>query len=396
MSEEFNENQEEFDSILDEYMAKLWSYNPDDPQLGMRNKEELQAIFTQAEFDFNPGAYQAGELIYLSYYGGRIAGAMQAENMKNAAARRAAAKEGKEVEESDKEKEEREAKQQLLEVTLNRLRVIHRGLKDWIENLDGLYYYRSTYTKMPYIDGRGRVFIFIVDDAIAKAKKRADASKNLELAYTDDIEHLSQVLYLNASEVIVVNDGLMPFEARRSDILPASKAETREDEDNKASDNNRALRYFVLLFHQTMLSPVPENADKEARQKALLSLEFQISIRLLKAITYFTVNNVGTEQISFVVVQDMQERHALAAYVDEESIPATHGQVTHRALPFFGIAKKLLVEMQNNATDIEGIVVNPGSLNFFINKEWLTRLDALAKFMTKNNPENTQGDPKED
>ena len=52
-----NQNEvEEGVVISDDYIAQLWQYDIENPQMGMREKDELRKIFFNSEFDFNSGS----------------------------------------------------------------------------------------------------------------------------------------------------------------------------------------------------------------------------------------------------------------------------------------------------------------------------------------------------
>ncbi len=386
INNENNKSTDEENLVLDDYMAKLWSYDLDEPQMGMRPKEELRQLFFKAEFDFNPGAYQAGELSYLSYYGTRLLYSMVAEKTQAENERRQAEEEGRTVLQSDEEIEADKQKEELLKVTQNRLTFVHKGLREWINRLEGIYYYKSKFTGAPYIDGKGRVFLFILDDSIKKAEEVASNSADFDLAYTDDVKKLSETLYLNASEVIIVNDGVMPFEASRVNLLPTPALEASPEQD-KTPDINREIRFFILSFHQVVLSPVRSDDNEEQRRMALLQLEAQISSRLLQTSAYFTNNSTDEEQLSLVMVEDEKGNRAISCFIDKESKPANDDKFTYKKLPFFSIAANVLRSIDAGDNSVQGIVLNPGTLNFYMDIEWLKRMSNFAKHLAEQNQE---------
>ena len=381
-----NQNEvEEGVVISDDYIAQLWQYDIENPQMGMRDKDELRKIFFNSEFDFNSGSYQAGELTYLAYYGGRLSNSIYAEMLQNDNdSKKAEAEEGIELEKTPQELELQKQKEELFNVTQNRLAYIHRGIRDWIKNLDGIYYYKSRFTGYPYIDGKGRVFAFILDEAIDKARMVADESADFELAYTSNINKLSETLYLNAADKIIINDGILPFEAERRNIFPTSLAEASPEED-KTADLNRELRYFILSFHQAAQSPVRTEGNEEERKMSLLQLEAQISTRLLQISAYFTTNRMDASEISFVMAQDGQGRKAITCFVDKESKPEDDERFQYKSFSLFPIANSILASQGNPNNQVDGIVINPGTLNFYMDVNWLKRLVNFSAYLQEQN-----------
>lgn len=381
-----NQNEvEEGVVISDDYIAQLWQYDIENPQMGMREKDELRKIFFNSEFDFNSGSYQAGELTYLAYYGGRLSNSIYAEMLQNDNdSKKAEAEEGIELEKTPQEQELQKQKEELFNVTQNRLAYIHRGIRDWIKNLDGIYYYKSRFTGYPYIDGKGRVFAFILDEAIDKARMVADESADFELAYTSNINKLSETLYLNAADKIIINDGILPFEAERRNIFPTSLAEASPEED-KTADLNRELRYFILSFHQAAQSPVRTEGNEEERKMSLLQLEAQISTRLLQISAYFTTNRMDASEISFVMAQDGQGRKAITCFVDKESKPEDDERFQYKSFSLFPIANSILASQGDPNNQVDGIVINPGTLNFYMDVNWLKRLVNFSAYLQEQN-----------
>lgn len=381
-----NQNEvEEGVVISDDYIAQLWQYDIENPQMGMRDKDELRKIFFNSEFDFNSGSYQAGELTYLAYYGGRLSNSIYAEMLQNDNdSKKAEAEEGIELEKTPQEQELQKQKEELFNVTQNRLAYIHRGIRDWIKNLDGIYYYKSRFTGYPYIDGKGRVFAFILDEAIDKARMVADESADFELAYTSNINKLSETLYLNAADKIIINDGILPFEAERRNIFPTSLAEASPEED-KTADLNRELRYFILSFHQAAQSPVRTEGNEEERKMSLLQLEAQISTRLLQISAYFTTNRMDASEISFVMAQDGQGRKAITCFVDKESKPEDDERFQYKSFSLFPIANSILASQGDPNNQVDGIVINPGTLNFYMDVNWLKRLVNFSAYLQEQN-----------
>ncbi len=381
-----NQNEvEEGVVISDDYIAQLWQYDIENPQMGMRDKDELRKIFFNSEFDFNSGSYQAGELTYLAYYGGRLSNSIYAEMLQNDNdSKKAEAEEGIELEKTPQELELQKQKEELFNVTQNRLAYIHRGIRDWIKNLDGIYYYKSRFTGYPYIDGKGRVFAFILDEAIDKARMVADESADFELAYTSNINKLSETLYLNAADKIIINDGILPFEAERRNIFPTSLAEASPEED-KTADLNRELRYFILSFHQAAQSPVRTEGNEEERKMSLLQLEAQISTRLLQISAYFTTNRMDASEISFVMAQDGQGRKAITCFVDKESKPEDDERFQYKSFSLFPIANSILASQGDPNNQVDGIVINPGTLNFYMDVNWLKRLVNFSAYLQEQN-----------
>ena len=381
-----NQNEvEEGVVISDDYIAQLWQYDIENPQMGMREKDELRKIFFNSEFDFNSGSYQAGELTYLAYYGGRLSNSIYAEMLQNDNdSKKAEAEEGIELEKTPQEQVLQKQKEELFNVTQNRLAYIHRGIRDWIKNLDGIYYYKSRFTGYPYIDGKGRVFAFILDEAIDKARMVADESADFELAYTSNINKLSETLYLNAADKIIINDGILPFEAERRNIFPTSLAEASPEED-KTADLNRELRYFILSFHQAAQSPVRTEGNEEERKMSLLQLEAQISTRLLQISAYFTTNRMDASEISFVMAQDGQGRKAITCFVDKESKPEDDERFQYKSFSLFPIANSILASQGDPNNQVDGIVINPGTLNFYMDVNWLKRLVNFSAYLQEQN-----------
>ena len=384
--------------VLDEYMAGLWSYDMENPKLGMKSPEELNKIFFNRDFDFNASAYQAGELSYLSYYGARIVYSLLAEKRQKAQVEQAGVDEEQVSEnvnsesksvESGAEEESLEEKQktELLNVTRNRLTYIHQGLRTWIQDLPGFYYYKSSKTNMPFIDGAGRVFIFIVDESIAKARANSEKTSEFELAYTNDIKAFADLLFLNACESLIVNDGVLPFEANRVDLLPSSESEASED---VISENNRILRYFITLFHQTIQSDIDENNEDalKVRQMALVQLEAQISARLLQAKARFVLTDSVEEnqEVQLMMLSDNDNRSAVGAFLDTKN-NLEGKEYSYKTLPLLPVAMQIYSEFQQSADPrVKGIVINPGELNFYLDLAWIERMIKFAEYW-KNNQE---------
>ncbi|AVM41931.1 SseB family protein [Fastidiosipila sanguinis] len=387
----------EKDKVLDDYMAKLWSYDPENPELGMRDPKELEEIFTKADFDFNPLAYQAGELRYLAYHGGRLVYFMRLDKAQKRKEREKIEAEGGKTELSEEQKEADEQSTNLLLVTQNRLDIIHEGLRDRIIKLLGVYYYKSKITNAPYIDGKGRVFIFITPVAIEKAETVLNENPDLELEFADNIENLSKQLYLNACDIILINDGDLAFEARREYILPQSEIET-DEEKNVISENNRNLRYFILSFGQVLMSEHEfAEEDDEQYRMALLQLEAQISARLMSANAYFTVKEIaeGNQAVEFVILNDETGRKAIGCFVDDASLPVG-GPFEYKVMPFLPIAKLVLESLEEGAQqELDGIIINPGTLNFFLDIKWLQRLLSFADYMQKQQENKEKRDSEE-
>ena len=198
----------------DDYMQGLWHYDPEQPGLGMRPKEELEKIYKANDFAFVPGAYQAGELCFLAAFGERLVFSF--------ASRLAELKQAT----PDPAPESLEAKQitdldELVRVSGNRVRLVQRDLAKWLRDLSEIHYLRSRFTQQPYIDANGRIYVFTDPEAIAKATERASTDLDYELALLAPAD-LNQKLFLNGCELMIVNDAVLAFSGRREEIGRAS------------------------------------------------------------------------------------------------------------------------------------------------------------------------------
>lgn len=348
----------------DDYMQGLWHYDPEQPGLGMRPKEELEKIYKANDFAFVPGAYQAGELCFLAAFGERLVFSF--------ASRLAELKQAT----PDPAPESLEAKQitdldELVRVSGNRVRLVQHDLAKWLRDLSEIHYLRSRFTQQPYIDANGRVYVFTDPEAIAKATERASTDLDYELALLAPAD-LNQKLFLNGCELMIVNDAVLAFSGRREDLLGESAAE-QAAADARISENNRALRYFSLGFLQVLQSP--KEGDK---QKVLQQLEAQISARLLQAQVYFKAQDTDGENTNFVVLSDGQGHKAIAAYTDQTSLPQ-NDQLKHVPMAFYPIAHRL----HSDGGDVDGIILNPGEINFYLDQNWLGRLVRFAEQVAK-------------
>lgn len=163
------------------------------------------------------------------------------------------------------------------------------------------------------------------------------------------------------------------------------------------TEHNRAIRFFCLAFLQVLKS-----AQEGDKQKTLTMLESQISARLLQTTLFFkakpadprpadpsptgsdapSTNAAGSDSANsstpagnteFLVLSDGQGHTALGAYTDRSSIPQDGG--FYPEMPVYNIAYQLI----QDDNQVGGIILNPGELNFFLDKNWLTRLVRFAQ-----------------
>lgn len=352
---------------LDDYMASLWVYNLEAPEMGMRSREELEKLFQQNEFKFVEGAYQPGELCFLAGYSDRMLGAMmqtRAEELKRIQAL-------PEAEQTEEDKAKLAQLEELVTVTLNRRRMVVRALGKWIRDLPSIHYYASTVTNEPYIDASGHVYLYTDKRAVEQAGERAESEPDVLMAALSPAD-LEERLYLNGCENLTFNDGVLSFTASREDIF--ANDEARANDGTDVPENNRAIRYFMLTFIQLLKSP--QEGD---RQPILQQLEAQLAPRLMQAELYFKLLNDDDEKTTFAVLSDSTGLQAIACYTDAASVINEDGRFIHKAMAFLPIAQNLL----ENGGELSGIIVNPGGINFFLDKNWLNRLCSFAAYFAK-------------
>ncbi len=351
-----------------------WSYHPDQPKTTEHSKDELDKLFSTNDFPFKPADYTPGEMGYLACFGDRLLRSFQDAEAK--------------ITEDDPERElKQKGVKDLITVTRNRLVVVHRAIQARMPALHEIAYYRSRHTGQPYIDAASRVFLFVEPLALAKAAERNDTE--FELASSSPQE-LSRILYLNGCEQLVLNDGHLAYSAKRSDILPRSSVEpaaaavanapasdaAATSEATPISEHNRAIRFFCLAFLQVLKS-----TNEGDKQKTLTMLESQISTRLLQTTMYFKAKTSEAGNTEFLVLSDGQNHTALGAFTDKSSLPQDGG--LYPEMPVYYIAYQL-TQSENQAENqagnqVGGIILNPGELNFFLDKNWLTRLVRFAQ-----------------
>ncbi len=359
----------------DAYMAALWSYNPKAPEMGMRDAKELEQLFYENEFHFTKGAYQPGELAFMAAFSERLIQKLmegRAEEVKRQ-------KTLKEKTEEDRLKLKQ--LEELLQVTINRRRVVLQDLAPWVRDLERIRYFRSSFTGQPYIDAKGRVFLFTEKEAVKRAAERAETLPDAELAEASP-EALNQALYLNGCEVTVYNDGVISYTAGRKELFGPAPAED-VPEGEAVPDPNRILRYFVLGFLQLVRSP--QEGNPENKQKILTQFEAQMAPRLLQAKMYFAVKEERDDQMLFTLLTDGQGHEAVACYTDPYSIPEDRS-FKLKELSFYFVAAKLAEE----EGEPNGILINPGELNFFMDKNWLRRLAGFGRYIQKKAAEKKQ------
>lgn len=359
----------------DAYLAGLWQYDLEEPKLGMRKREDLEKLFYASTFNFQKGNYQAGELAYMANFTERLLQSFLKTKQE----------EEKKLQEEKRERTEEELnaeaqREELYKVTVNRRSLVLNALQSWLEHLPHLYYYRSKITGKPYIDVFGRVFLFSDIQAIEQAKAKDLSQEIYDLHYMDT-ERLKHVLYLNGMETLLFNDSSIAFSAGRKQILGLeSELGTQEEGVEKSLNNNRMLRYFILQFTQILHTKVDEDNEdlKTRKNKALQQLEAQIGPQLLNGTFHFKLQNAQEEKSNFIVLTDGKGSQAIACYTHEEFIP--EDEYVHKEMAFFPIAHALL---EDKDSPIQGIILDPGNLNFFFNRDWLERLDRFAAYLMK-------------
>ncbi len=328
--------------------ASEWSYRPDQPREGEHSKADLDKVLGVNQFTFDGAKYTPGELGYLSSIAGRLLASFRQAREK--------------ITEDDADHEKKaESAEQLINVTVNRGKLIHRALAEHLQKRESITYYRSRVTGAPYIDAGSRVFLFTDPLAWAKAEERAKDDQEFELAQAKPAE-LSRLLYLNGCNTIVFNDGYLAFAGDREDFLPLS--ETAET----IAEPARALRFFCLAFLQVLRGT--QDGDK---QKTLTMLESQISARLIQSRLPFKASSQEGDRTQFVILTDGNDHTALGCFTDQTALPDDEGY--YPEIPFITVAQQFLAE----ENPIGGIILNPGTMNFYLDRNWLTRLVRFAE-----------------
>lgn len=352
---------------LDDYMASLWSYDLQEPKMGMRPHEELEKIFYGNEFKFSKRAYQPGELGFMAAFSERLIQNMMENRTKEVKRQQ---EQGDAV--SEEEKTKLAQLEELLQVTINRRKVVLKDLAGWIEQLPTVAYFRSPVTRQPYIDGKGRIFIYTERESLAKAKERLQELPDVEVASAPP-QALSERLYINGSEILVVNDGTIAFTASREELFGPVRFQETAEESERIPDENRAIRYFALGFLQLLRNP---REATENRQQALTQMEAQMAPRFLQAKMKFRLVEETDKQMMFALLADGEGHQAIAAYTDTEMLPKDHKYIL-KELSFYHIAQKVL----EDGSGLSGILLNPGELNFFLDKAWLKRLVKFGEYL---------------
>lgn len=366
----------------DSYLSKLWQYDVEEPSMGMRAKDDLEALFYAKEFNFMRGSYQAGELAYMANFTERL--------LQSFIQSRITEEEQLKQEQRERTQEEQNSfaqREELYKVTVNRRNLVLADLASWFVDIPYFYYFESKVTKRPFMDAQGRTFLFYDMRAIEKAQARDYSKTEFELKQMHKSE-LADLLFDNGIEHIYFNEGSIGFTADRSILLPSASDKLELDEKEKAkSRNNRALRQHILLFMQFLHWPIPEdNKDIiEGKNKVLQQLEAHIGPKLLNGVMDFKIKNADGDNTSFIVLTDGKDSEAIACYTDKKYIP--DDEYEHKEMAFFGVAHALL---QDSNKRIQGIILDPGNLNFFFNLEWLKRLVSFAEYMQKRAQEQKQ------
>lgn len=363
----------------DEYTAGLWSYHLEAPEMGMRSREDLQRLFYQNEFKFAKGAYQPGELAFLAAFSERLLQSMIENRAKDAER----FKDMKEEEVPEEDQKKLQQLEEVIRVTTNRRTMVLKNYAEWIHKLPEIAFYASAYTEEPYIDAHGRVFVYCEKESVKKAVDKAEGETDYELRTLPPAE-LSEKLYRNGCEVLVFNDGVIAFTASREEIFGASEADQGAEEE-RISDANRALRFFALAFMQVLRS------DTEKDKRPLLTqFEAQMAPRLLQSMMFFALSENADDKLSFAVFSDENGHQAIAAYTDKAAVPE-ESRFSYKEMSFFAIAQKLLTEGE----ELDGIIVNPGELNFLLDKNWLSRLTGFGEYLMQRHREAEEKKEKE-
>lgn len=369
---------------MDDYLASLWHYDLEKTALGMRPKEDLEKLFYTQDFPFVKGAYQAGELCYMANFSERLILGFrkQMENME--------------------EKELSEAKQ-FLEVLENRRRLLMQDLAVWANRLDTVFYYKSLTTHKPFVDFTGLTYCFTEATAMEKAQESMkDRKEDRFVLESLPKEDYAELLYKNGMDKVLFNEGGILFHADRIELF----ARPYENDSEQAKTNptymaqeNRHLRLLILMFLETqaLYEKKEEGEDKKHLQKALQNLEAQMAPYFMQAQCFFKVQKAADDKVNFFVLTDSTHRiNALAAYnvLPDEALTEDQGGYMYQKMPFFGVAHSSLDDGQNR---LDGMVMDPGDLDFFLNKDWLRRLDNFAKYVVQKvqEEENKKGKEKD-